>query len=114
MTWGGSGPFLFDGAAVEAGFIPVESTASASYMLVCNSGSYTLSGQQADIYANRVLVSSAGSYDLSGQQARLSMARKLISSAGSYAINGQDAVLSFVSAAADIIDYVITFRRRRR
>jgi hypothetical protein len=24
MTWGGSGPFLFDGAAVEVGFLPVE------------------------------------------------------------------------------------------
>lgn len=24
MTWGGSGPFLFDGAAIELGFIPIE------------------------------------------------------------------------------------------
>lgn len=24
MTWGGSGPFLFDGASVEVGFVPVE------------------------------------------------------------------------------------------
>lgn len=26
--WGGSGPFLFDGASIEVGFVPVERTAN--------------------------------------------------------------------------------------
>ncbi len=34
MTWGGSGPFLFDGAAVEVGFLPIESVSGTAYVLV--------------------------------------------------------------------------------
>ncbi len=30
MTWGGSGPFLFDGAAVEVGFLPIESVSGTA------------------------------------------------------------------------------------
>lgn len=28
MTWGGSGPFLFDGASIELGFLPIEGAAA--------------------------------------------------------------------------------------
>jgi len=114
MTWGGSGPFLFDGAAVEVGFLPIESVSGTAYVLVCDSGSYSVSGQQINFYANRVLVPDAGSYTISGKTAELSIARKLIAEAGAYIINGQEAILDFVSAVTDVIDYVITFRRRRR
>lgn len=114
MTWGGSGPFLFDGASVEVGFLPIESVSGTAYVLVCDSGSYSVSGQQINIYANRVLIPDAGSYTISGQTAGLSISRKLIAEAGSYIVSGQEAILDFVSAVTGVIDYVITFRRRRR
>jgi len=66
---------------------------SVSYVLSCNSGSYTYTGQAASLTVERKLSLAAGAYTYSGQAAGLTVDRRLALAAGSYTYAGQAASL---------------------
>jgi len=84
------------------------SSGPASYTLTANAGSYTLSGQTADLARSKLLTANAGSYSLSGQTADLtwaaSSAYTLTANPGAYTLAGQTADLTWASPGA----YVLT------
>jgi hypothetical protein len=60
-----------------------------SYALTAEQGSFSLTGQDADLLANRLLTAAEGSYSLSGQDAGLLAGRLLTAAEGSYTLSGQ-------------------------
>ena len=75
-------------------FIQQDSGSPASYTLTADSGSFTLTGQSANLLAGRRLTASAGSFALSGQNANLLCGRTLTAGAGSFSLTGQAANLN--------------------
>lgn len=71
------------------------------YTLTAESGSYTLTGQNAGLYVTRVITADSGSYTLTGQSASLVASRVLTADSGSYTLTGDNAGLykQFVLAA---------------
>ena len=81
---------------VEFADITFEYTAVASgptYTLTADAGSYTLSGQTANLLASRLLTANAGSYSVTGQDASLIVSRLLSAEQGNYTLTGNDASL---------------------
>jgi len=72
---------------------PQATNPTVAYSLLCDAGSYSLSGQNALLKYGRSLTCAAGAYALTGQNALLKVAHKLICSAGSYSLSGQIALL---------------------
>lgn len=88
--------------------IPAQ-TGGTAYSLTADVGTYTLTGQNADLYYNRAVSADAGAYSLTGQAASLLRDSLLSLDAGSYAITGQDASLDYQKAiSADAGSYSIT------
>lgn len=79
------GPLLPGAAQLQSG--------ATAYTLVCDAGSYTLSGQNATLIKTSILVADAGAYTLTGQDATLIKTSVLSCDAGSFALTGQDATL---------------------
>jgi len=77
------------------GFVPVGAFAAGSdpgtLTLVAARGTYTLTGQSANVGLLISLTAAQGSYALTGQTAGLKAGRKIIASQGSYALSGQAA-----------------------
>lgn len=70
------------------------SAASATtYTLTASAGTFSVSGQTANLLFNRRLTCSAGTFSLSGQSAGLLKTSSLSASAGTFALSGQDATL---------------------
>lgn len=65
-----------------------------NYTLTCSQGSFTLTGQDAIVTAQRTMAAAQGSYTLSGQAANLNVGYLLTATQGSYALTGQDAALT--------------------
>lgn len=66
---------------------------AVNYTLVCASGSYTYTGQAANLTVARRLALSAGAYTYAGQTANLTVDRRLSLAAGAYSYAGQEATL---------------------
>jgi len=89
-------------------FVPVQA-GGAALTLTADSGTYSITGQTADLYYNRAISADAGAYSLDGQAAQTLRDALLSLDAGSYAITGQDASFVYGQAiSADAGDYSIT------
>lgn len=64
-----------------------------TYTLTAATGSFTLTGQSANLVVSRKLVAATGSFALTGQAATLKVSRNLIAETGSYLLTGQSANL---------------------
>lgn len=74
-----------------------------TYTLTANYGSFSLTGESANLNSARKLTASYGSFSLSGQAATLKSARKLTADYGSFSLAGQSATLK--SARKLVADY---------
>ena len=94
--------------APQREYIPLQVSAAA-LTLTADSGTYSITGQAANLYYNRAISADAGAYSLNGQAAQTLRAAFLSLDAGSYAITGQDASFVYGQAiSADAGDYSIT------
>lgn len=73
----------------------LSSASGPTYTLTADSGSFTLTGQDAGLAFNRVLTADTQSFALTGQAAGLAFNRTLAAASGSFALTGQDAGLAF-------------------
>ena len=94
--------------APQREYIPLQ-VGAAALTLTADSGTYSITGQAANLYYNRAISADAGAYSLNGQAAQTLRAAFLSLDAGSYAITGQDASFVYGQAiSADAGDYSIT------
>lgn len=70
-----------------------EAVNSSGVTLTADSGSFALTGQDADLIASRLLTADAGSLSLTGQDAALNAGRIISADVGEFALSGQDASL---------------------
>lgn len=71
--------------------------ASTAYTLDAEAGSFTLSGQTAELLRSRAFNAEATSYSLSGQPATFTRGLVFTAEAGSFALLGQDATLVYTT-----------------
>jgi hypothetical protein len=64
-----------------------------TYTLTAVTGTFTLTGQSANLVVSRKLAAATGSFLLTGQAANLVVSRKLVAATGSFALTGQAANL---------------------
>lgn len=76
-------------------------------------GSYSVTGQSADLVKGRVLTANNGSYTVAGQDIGLNLGRVLTALNGDYSIVGISATISYVSNAQLYIE-LRSFTERRR
>lgn len=74
-------------------------SAGAVYTLTCQSGSYTVSGQSANILRHRNLSANSGSYSVNGQSVSILRHRRLTANAGAYVLNGQPVSIVWTPSA---------------
>lgn len=74
-------------------YLPTSITSGGAYTLTANSGSYTLSGQDATILKSKVLNADQGTYTLTGQSASLFRSKVINAAQGSYALTGQSSTI---------------------
>jgi hypothetical protein len=67
---------------------------SASYSLDAETGSFTLTGQTAELTVSRSLQADTGSFTLTGQDAAFSLGRSLAAETGAFSLTGQAADLA--------------------
>lgn len=72
-----------------------EYTAPTDISLAADNGSYSVSGQDANLVSDIVFAADSGSFSLSGQDAGLN--RVGVFSEGSFALSGQDALFSKIT-----------------
>ncbi len=82
------------GALYEPQSIWVPVSAANAYTLSITQGSYTLTGNDAQLAAARRLAITQGSYSLTGNNAGLAAGRRLAVTQGSYALTGNDLQLA--------------------
>lgn len=87
----GIGPGSSIGAVILDGYV----STTGAYVLTAETGSYTLSGQDADLLFNRLLTADVGAYTVAGQDANLIRGYTLVAETGGYVYTGQDAALLF-------------------
>jgi hypothetical protein len=80
-------------------------TLAKSKVIVASAGAYTYTGRTANLYRSKVIVASAGNYSYTGQSANLYRNRTLIATNGTYAYAGQDAILTYTPGA---VNYTLT------
>lgn len=76
-----------------------------NYVLTCDSGTYTYTGQAATLSLERRLTCDTGAYVYTGQDATLQVRRSLVCDVGSYVYTGNDAALTYVPGA---VNYTLT------
>lgn len=82
-------------------YLKFDHTASGgAYTLDCNSGAFTLAGQQASLNRNRNLDANAGSFALAGQAAELLKSKSIVAVEGAFTIDGQQAEIVYTPNAA--------------
>lgn len=64
-----------------------------NYVLTCDAGSYTYTGQAATLSLERKLACDTGAYAYTGQDATLQVRHSLVCDAGAYVYTGNDATL---------------------
>lgn len=70
-----------------------QTAAGPTYTLTADHGSFTLTGQAANLVASRVITAEHGTFALSGQAAGLQASRKLVVDHGSFTLSGQNVAL---------------------
>ena len=73
-------PFSADQVAAGGG--------GPTYTLTCATGSFTLTGQSANLVVSRKLTAATGSFALTGQSANLQVSRKLVADTGAFSLTG--------------------------
>lgn len=76
-----------------------------TYTLTADPGSFTLTGQDANLLVGRVLTADLGSFTLSGQDATFSRSYVLTAESGSFTLTGQDVTLTYSGVAGNIKYY---------
>ena len=66
--------------------------------LAADDGSYTITGNDVTVRANRKITADDGAYAITGNDAALRVGRVLIAAAGSYTLSGQTADLTYTPA----------------
>jgi hypothetical protein len=80
-----------------------------AYVLIAESGEYTLTGGDAQLTTSRVLDAEIGEYVLDGQNTILTVSRTLIAGTGDYVLTGSDVELKVSRLLnADTGQYVVT------
>ena len=77
-------------------FDELTAAGQTSYVLACSAGTYTFTGQAAQLSRGYSLTCSAGAYTFAGQAARLSRGYSLACASGTYDFAGQAAQLDYV------------------
>lgn len=72
--------------------------------ITAEAGSYAVTGQDATLTISTVITAEAGSYTVTGQDASLIHDGLISAEAGSYVLTGQDATLTFSGVGAFLID----------
>jgi len=86
-----------------------------SFNLIAQSGAYTLTGNNAGLVAGRKLIAQSGAFTMTGNNSNLSFARRLVAQTGEFVLSGYSAVLTYTGVViSGAVDYITTFRRRRR
>lgn len=87
----------------------VNPPSGSTYTLTADSGSYTVTGTDANLEFGREVAAGAGSYLVTGTDANLEHGREVVADAGSYLISGTDAALEYGrEITADAGAYLIT------
>jgi hypothetical protein len=73
---------------------------AASYSLAAETGSFTLTGQTAELTVSRVLIAETGAFSFTGQAADLTVSRALSADTGTFSLSGQDAALTYTPLGA--------------
>ena len=82
---------------------------AVGYILVCDTGSFTLTGQNIDLFANRIIQTLKGDFALTGQDAGLLYNRLLNAEKGDFTLTGYDVDFSRTYAVvAQKGDFVLT------
>lgn len=89
---------LFRATQRRVYFIP--SGGAASYTLTADSGTYTISGTDAEIDSGRNLAANSGTYSYSGTSVDLNQGFNLSADSGAYTYSGTDATLTYAPAGA--------------
>lgn len=90
-------------------FTGVPAAGGASYTLVADSGTFTLTGTAADLDADRKLVAASGSFVLTGTDADLDADRKLVAGNGAFTLTGTDvSLLSGLRLTAESGTFTLT------
>lgn len=94
-------------------YVPRAAAAGATYTLTAQHGSFTLTGQAANLRAARNLVAGAGAFTFTGQAAGLQVGRKLAAGTGAFTLTGNDATLTYTpgvtyTLAADTGAFTLT------
>ena len=77
----------------------ITGAASNAYTLVADGGTYTYSGNNANIIYSRVLQADGGVYSYTGNNANLLFNRILVANGGVYSYSGNNANLTYSGAA---------------
>jgi hypothetical protein len=90
--------------------------APSTYILSANSGSFSISGNDAALKYNRRLVADAANYTLAGQDAAFKYNRMLACNVANYAIVARDAGLLYSGSPPSIlfVDWILFARRKKR
>lgn len=75
-----------------------ETSGGTSYSITAAQGSFTLTGQSANLSAARPITAAQGSFALTGQNAGFTSSRSLIAAQGAFALTGQDVTLTYAAA----------------
>lgn len=74
-----------------------------SYELICQPGSFTLSGQSATVSKTKVIEAQSGSFALNGQSATVNRNRQLTANNGTFTVTGQSATITHAAAGAFVL-----------
>jgi nitrogen regulatory protein PII-like uncharacterized protein len=75
---------------------PLSLITGGSYTLTAEGGTYTYSGNNANLLYNRVLIAEGGTYNYTGNNADLLYNRLLTADGGTYSYSGNNANLTYV------------------
>jgi hypothetical protein len=98
---------LFDGAQIELGILPIEGAAAGAFTLVADGGTYTYSGNNANLVYTPAgaftLSADGGTYTYTGNNANLLFNRRLAADGGVYSYSGNNANLTYTTAGAFVL-----------
>lgn len=66
-----------------------------SYIISCETGVYTLTGQNANLKKSKLLTAQSGSYSLVGNDATLLKSKRIVAQSGAYSFTGNNANLTW-------------------
>ena len=90
--------------------------AVVQYLVTATNGSYTVTGQAANLLKSKVLIADYGSYSVTGQNISITHGYEVLAANGAYSITGNDATITYVAQTGTNQYYIElrSFTERRR